>query len=976
MQRRSATSDHVVEETRKEHHDITHAHSPTRSQHDHQEKHQEHAAHDHTMEEDHIHHHEHGGHSEKKVNLQAAVFPWLNKDVCPNGKLPRTITAEDLVVKHGVPRKIFKDHIQSEIDEADACMGLPFTLLMVASFAFMAIAHDNAPAINAVEDSITFDITENANFAFSGHMGHKNIDDVNSNADFWSWVSKGFVALIFQQSRSFHEDHDPTDQRFINASKYFPPSERGFLLSYNRIVGAVRFSQERSGEDEEKEPCGSDATLLNFFDEQCVHGHGYELDPEMLIARLTTNRKRVRFLYTFEDYDDLQHKVMKMESEHWLDRHTRKIEIAMPVYNAEFGLHTLVTVNFFFSRGGHIWKKIICLSNYADWHDTWYYGLYDGIWIACLIYIAVVEVFEIRRILRYSGIAGLVTEYIGFWNMIDWGSVWAGLTIISMFSASIQMTMGLNEQMIEIGNLDVMKQAQQYKSGCHKHIDLLYDTVQYIHKLKLALALYPLVIVFRLFKGFAAQPRLAIVTRTLKSSVGDLLHFLFVFCSVFFAFVISGVILFGRDYYGFVSFPRAMNTCFRLLMGEIDFDGMRTIGRVEAGFWLWCFLIIIVLLMMNMLLAIIMDHYGEVKNQAGNAETLWEETKETYSRWRGVRRGELVSLDSIMKGIVAAENEGNKKKKEPEGKLARMLSNIGTPKVRVNPRIAKKQEEEAKARGEGIFHGEGIDGEEEQEEADDENTPLFPDELIRLVSVEAKRPMSWDQALKAMTRAVSDFHEENKSNATLDEILMLTRKVHSRLKSMRKLTNAIEQAKPRTTELHNLASFQLQVSEFVKAMIKDDEQDRQELETLLALKQDLLAQLQELLPGESLRNMLETAIPASTPASSKGNLSRGSSFASGSSLLSRNKEKYALDLDEDIDEAGMDIEGLDWQEAGGFADLGNPITLSTLQEEAPSWLDDSGCSDHTSNTGALPPGAAGQKKYESLLQRTNGSLKK
>ena len=52
-------------------------------------------------------------------------------------------------------------------------------------------------------------------------------------------------------------------------------------------------------------------------------------------------------------------------------------------------------------------------------------------------------------------------------------------------------------------------------------------------------------------------------------------------------------------------------------MGDIDWEELSSIGRMEAGVWLWLFIIGIVLLMMNMILAIIMDNYAEVKEQAG-----------------------------------------------------------------------------------------------------------------------------------------------------------------------------------------------------------------------------------------------------------------------------------------------------------------------------------------------------------------------
>merc|ERR550514_945897 len=100
-----------------------------------------------------------------------------------------------------------------------------------------------------------------------------------------------------------------------------------------------------------------------------------------------------------------------------------------------------------------------------------------------------------------------------------------------------------------------------------------------------------------------------------------------------------------------------MNSCFRLVLGDIDWDSISEVGRMEAGFWMWCFFIIVVLLMLNMLLAIVMDHYCQVKEASGNSETLWEETKQTYRRWKGVRKGELVQLDMVMSAFYADERK-------------------------------------------------------------------------------------------------------------------------------------------------------------------------------------------------------------------------------------------------------------------------------------------------------------------------------
>merc|ERR1719262_711129 len=155
------------------------------------------------------------------------------------------------------------------MEEAESCQSLPFTLLLVFSYAMMVIAHDDAQVVNAVEDSIVLDIGNNANFAWSSpFMGHKDVEDVNSHPDFWSWMSRGFVGLIFQQEWGWAEGRDTSDPLFVQAKDVFERKDRGMLLHYNKIIGGVRLRQERSDEEGD-EVCPSLNSLLVFWGKEC-----------------------------------------------------------------------------------------------------------------------------------------------------------------------------------------------------------------------------------------------------------------------------------------------------------------------------------------------------------------------------------------------------------------------------------------------------------------------------------------------------------------------------------------------------------------------------------------------------------------------------------------------------------------------------------------------------------------------------------
>jgi hypothetical protein len=103
--------------------------------------------------------------------------------------------ADKVVLDQGVEMNVYLEFIKNELETEANCLQLPMTILLLLSFAFLATAHLGQKQIYAVEESIEFDITENANFAFAHAFGHKGLVDVNSIADFWSWMRLGFFPL-------------------------------------------------------------------------------------------------------------------------------------------------------------------------------------------------------------------------------------------------------------------------------------------------------------------------------------------------------------------------------------------------------------------------------------------------------------------------------------------------------------------------------------------------------------------------------------------------------------------------------------------------------------------------------------------------------------------------------------------------------------------------------------------------------------
>ena len=74
--------------------------------------------------------------------------------------------------------KVYLDYLKWEIDTESAFLELPLTILVLVSFAMLAMNILHQEQLYTIETAIERDIIENANFAWSGNFGHKGIEQV------------------------------------------------------------------------------------------------------------------------------------------------------------------------------------------------------------------------------------------------------------------------------------------------------------------------------------------------------------------------------------------------------------------------------------------------------------------------------------------------------------------------------------------------------------------------------------------------------------------------------------------------------------------------------------------------------------------------------------------------------------------------------------------------------------------------------
>jgi len=129
-----------------------------------------------------------------------------------------------------------------------------------------------------------------------------------------------------------------------------------------------------------------------------------------------------------------------------------------------------------------------------------------------------------------------------------------------------------------------------------------------------------ILMIARSLKLMDFQPRLGIVTKTLALAASDICHFLVVFGVVFMGYVMMGTLVFGYKVEQFSTLMRSLTTCFETLLGEIGWNAsLQDLPGLEkvAGFvYFWSYQILVFMILLNFLVAIIVDAYAEIKEEA------------------------------------------------------------------------------------------------------------------------------------------------------------------------------------------------------------------------------------------------------------------------------------------------------------------------------------------------------------------------
>jgi hypothetical protein len=105
------------------------------------------------------------------------------------------------------------------------------------------------------------------------------------------------------------------------------------------------------------------------------------------------------------------------------------------------------------------------------------------------------------------------------------------------------------------------------------------------------------------------------LTRTIASALDQFRWFFVVFIVIFVTFAISGTVLFGDRVEGFSSLQLSIETCINMLFGNFDYSTIQGLYTPVAMIYYWGYMIVVSLVLLNMMLAIVLDAYAAVSSE-------------------------------------------------------------------------------------------------------------------------------------------------------------------------------------------------------------------------------------------------------------------------------------------------------------------------------------------------------------------------
>uniref|UniRef100_A0A7S0ATS6 Polycystin cation channel PKD1/PKD2 domain-containing protein n=1 Tax=Pyrodinium bahamense TaxID=73915 RepID=A0A7S0ATS6_9DINO len=532
------------------------------------------------------------------LKSRGSVFSLRGLDKEPSAPTPTssTATVTDPEEFMEITRPEFVKRVKEHAERDDAFRTLPFTVVQLVLFICIVSLHLRVKNRMELESAFQ-EWIHGYGQTLTGPFIGEHVADV---ATYWDWLEQSGIAAVFGGRV---EETDTV--------------KRVQLVSVSALVGDMQIRQRRRD--------GSDKAVW-LLNEEGASAHLADSPGDYVGAALRT--------------------VLQLRADNWLDGDTCEVQLRFSSYGERAQMFALTEVTVGLCCFGVVVPRVVTTAVMIDPYPQVYMWVLDIAYLLLVLYKCFHETYDLCCAARLG--CGEFVDYWGFWNVVDWIDVTLGLIAAGLWVVCC-VAMG-DEALHRLLGDDFSVQADLMALSTGE-VNQVKDAIENLRRcfvaFHLVLAANMLAIMAKFFKSFMSNPRLKVVTETLRKSFQDIVHFIMVFATIFLCFTVIGHVLFGSDIVQFSSVWASINTGMYTLMGEftwyVELQDYPTnflpsgMPYILVQIWFVCYMFFVLLVLLNMLLAIILGHYSDVTKSSSLSETLWHQSKE-FVHWHHVTR--------------------------------------------------------------------------------------------------------------------------------------------------------------------------------------------------------------------------------------------------------------------------------------------------------------------------------------------------
>ncbi|KAE9362227.1 hypothetical protein PF008_g309 [Phytophthora fragariae] len=485
-----------------------------------------------------------------------------------------------------VPLQAAYDSLCHDRKIVGAVWRIPVPVLYFCAFVGMLFAHIPATVMyeqgyavsSTLATSGSDTVTEDSTIKFY------NIGDIS---DVFDWLMDTFAPSVF-----ITEDYN---------GNALTKDRWGRVASFNKILGAVNFEVTKKA----IHSCVTQQFLSNLYP-TCYD---------------ETNTSTVQKLISFDtNATEAAGMISALKNEGgWLDFSTEELVVTIVTYNGELQGYAVTKMQLTFSEGGSVETSSSTTPALSNPYSASISVAAD---IVVLVFFLMAVGMQLRKIYRNrrTGIRNVICGDV--WVFIEHAST---VVVVAFYFVwfSIVLLMFKKDFRDNLASLVVGGKNWASDAEARARLYAVIDLLQSVAKLTVALRLVATLAVFllglRILKRFRFHPRLSILTRTVANALHQFGAFFVVFIVIFVTFAVSGTILFGDRVEEFSSLQIAMESCINMLFGNFDYSTIQGLYSPVCMFFYWGYMIVVSLVLLNMMLAIVLDAYAEVSSESYKA---------------------------------------------------------------------------------------------------------------------------------------------------------------------------------------------------------------------------------------------------------------------------------------------------------------------------------------------------------------------